>query len=117
MSLIYIPNQHQATSHSLAGLVGSRTEAERISARIARTVEASYLEDARREGGRPVHRTAAEDKRRINICFDWFKEMRGGGNWSLTRTLDTIPEALRSELDGTPYSMPTQRMWVPGGMN
>ncbi len=58
--------------------------------------------------------TGAELKRRFNVLADWFKVMRGDMGWSMSRTFDELPRALRSQLDGEIYVPDARRnMWAP----
>jgi hypothetical protein len=43
--------------------------------------------------------TQAEIRDRTNMCYDLFMVMRGDMKYSITRTLDMLPKALRVKLD------------------
>jgi hypothetical protein len=61
---------------------------------------------------RPVQ-TRDEISRRFKICIKWFNVLRRDLHWSVPRILDGLPEALRSELDGTPFQPTEDRQgWV-----
>jgi hypothetical protein len=44
--------------------------------------------------------TQAEIKARTDMCYDLFMAMRHDLHWSTQRSIDTLPVALRTELDG-----------------
>lgn len=48
--------------------------------------------------------TRNEVKRRTELCARWVLTLRKDCRWSIERILDELPRALRSELDGIPYS-------------
>ena len=45
----------------------------------------------------------AEVKRRVEICIDIFRQLRGDGHWSVEKIVDHLPRFLRAELDGTDW--------------
>jgi hypothetical protein len=70
--------------------------------------------DKRREPFKEFPNTAAEWKRRIKICEDWFREARGQLGYSLTQTMDLMPHALRCRLDGIKFNpKDPPKLWVP----
>ena len=76
-------------------------------------IAASFNEDARqRRGltGRVVGDSSGPSTNEINRRFDilehWTRILLGDLNWSLTKTLDHIADALRHELDGKDYAPP-----------
>jgi ribosomal protein L30E len=50
--------------------------------------------------------TQSEIKYRTEILYKWLITMRGDLGYSLERTLDMLPQALRCELDGTHWTPP-----------
>lgn len=61
--------------------------------------------------------TQAEEKKRAKILFKWLRIMRGDMGYSLQQSLDLLPYALRTELDGGTYTPPPKnRLWTPGGV-
>jgi hypothetical protein len=59
--------------------------------------------------------TKDELRRRFRICESWIRHARGDLGFSLEKTLDLLPHALRCELDGRqfdPASLQT-RIWTP----
>lgn len=51
-------------------------------------------------------------KDRFDILAKWFKVMRGDLSWSLQRVLDTLPRALRAELDGEEFVPDNRATWA-----
>lgn len=89
-----------------------------VGERLTRTIEHSFHEDrTRRDGVRPPPETIAEVKRRFAICERWFRVMRAEFGWSVRRTLDALPYALRAELDGLTYDQARRQvsMWPVTG--
>jgi hypothetical protein len=56
--------------------------------------------------------TKNDVKRRFDILAKWFKVMRGDLGWSLQRALDTLPRALRAELDGEEFVPDNRATWA-----
>lgn len=50
-----------------------------------------------------------EAKRRMQICIDIFKALRGDLSWGLDRILDHLPDYLRKHLDGVPWEPEARR--------
>ncbi len=120
MGSIIIPSRHRADSSSPFGdLVDSPAKMQKVALRIAQVLAKSFDEDERRHGKdfvKWVH-SETEEKRRADILGRWFRDLRGGLNWSIEKSLDHLAPALRTELDGGTYNPPSerQRLWVPGG--
>lgn len=99
-------------------LLNERGNYPLVARKFASTLAASFAEDARRNGAefvRKIH-TQDEEKRRAEILGKWFRRLRGDLGFSLNRTLDELPRALRAELDGGSYTPPEKnRLWAPGG--
>ena len=58
----------------------------------------------------PAHNpTQREIKERTRMCYDLFMVMRYDLRWSTTRSLDMLPLALRTELDGGKWEPQTDR--------
>jgi hypothetical protein len=59
--------------------------------------------------------TKDELKHRFKICEAWIRRARGDLGMSLEKTLDLLPHALRSELDGNRFDPDTMqtRIWTP----
>lgn len=53
--------------------------------------------------------TQREIKERTRMCYDLFMAMRYDLHWSTTRSLDMLPTALRTELDGGKWEPQTDR--------
>ena len=58
--------------------------------------------------------TAAEVRRRFEICERLFRQLRGDLGWGLQRVLDHLPHYLRCELDGQPWEPDRRTCWMPG---
>jgi hypothetical protein len=59
--------------------------------------------------------TKDELKHRFKICEAWIRRARGDLGMSLEKTLDLLPHALRSELDGNQFDPDTMqtKIWTP----
>jgi|SRR6185369_1142089 len=58
--------------------------------------------------------TAAEVKRRFTILMDHAVELRADRGWGLQRICDTLPEILKTELNGSKWNPAAERVcWVP----
>jgi hypothetical protein len=57
--------------------------------------------------------TAAEVRRRFEICRRLVAQLRGDLGWGLQRALDRLPHYLRCELDGQPWRPDTRTIWMP----
>jgi hypothetical protein len=53
--------------------------------------------------------TVNEIKARTSMCYDLFMAMRHDLHWSTVRSLDALPQALRTELDGGKWEPKTDR--------
>lgn len=59
--------------------------------------------------------TAAEAKRRGQICVKMFRELRGDLKWTVERILDEMPRFLQMELDGVSWEPVAKRStWAAG---
>ena len=57
-----------------------------------------------------IHKpTQDEIKARTDMCYDLFMAMRYDLHWSTQRSLDALPVALRTELDGGKWEPQTHR--------
>lgn len=81
----------------------------RVTKAFQRIIEASFA--AAETTGRP---TGDEIKRRFQICEKWFRDLRGQKKWTISRTIDAIPLALKSELTGVYWEPDTRAIWTPG---
>jgi hypothetical protein len=59
--------------------------------------------------------TDAEKARRVKLCVNIFKVLRGDMGWSLEKIVDHLPKYLRAELNGEPWE-PAARagLWTTG---
>ena len=89
----------------------------RVERSIIVTVARSFETEARRGEGiikGEIRATQNEIKRRTGIAYDWFITLRTQYGYSSHRAMDSIPLALRAELDGTKWVPPvTDRGWAP----
>jgi|SRR3972149_4591901 len=64
----------------------------------------------------PIRPTESETKRRAQMYIKWFGILRRDCQYSLEKTLDMLPHALRCEIDGTPYEpRPAEESWGVSG--
>jgi hypothetical protein len=80
----------------------------RVNAMIVETVAKSFDVDKSRQ-------TEAEKRRRISICLEGFKMLRGDARyrWGVERIGKELPRLLRAKLDGFPYEPDTRSVWIP----
>ena len=115
---IIVPMQHRSDGTPFGDLVRDERELAKAVNAVIRMVQQSFVDDRRRQmqGLGIARQTEREEKRRVDICGAWFRTTRGDFGWSLVKTLDELPKALRAELDGAEYKPPAAgRLWVPGG--
>jgi hypothetical protein len=99
-----------------AGVFASLVEDQHV---IPRLVEAIERAVDRSFDGRhgliivPGSRTRAEEMRRINICLDVFKVLRGDMKWSWQRAIDHVPQYLQKVLDGDDWEPEARAAWAP----
>jgi hypothetical protein len=89
-------------------------DAEEISrvqfAKILLMFEAAIAQSFAADGARM---TRSEVRRRYLICERWLRALRNEG-WSVTRILDIVPRALRTELEGEAFDPGEKsRLWTP----
>lgn len=105
-------------STPFADLLNHPGQAGEVTEKLEAMIMESFATDAAREAiakgttGKAVV-TGAEVKRRFDILADWFKVMRGDMGWSMSRTFDELPRALRAQLDGEIYIPDSRNMWAP----
>ena len=79
---------------------------------LSKTILQSFNEEKAR-GERTVSSTS-EVRRRTNIYIKWLRILRADIGYSLDRTLDLLPTALRKELDGIAWEPPPKdTLWAP----
>ena len=88
---------------------------KRVLASFVNVVQTSFRDETRRGPIIvPMNVTQGEIKRRTNMCYTLFMTMRCEAHYSLEHALDSLPTALRSELDGQHWEPNTnQMMWSP----
>lgn len=81
---------------------------------LAAVIGNSFKQDGDR--GSIISLTDTEFRRRFKICEKWFRIMRGDCGYSVERTVDFLPRALRADLDGTEFEPPKADLagWAPG---
>ena len=55
----------------------------------------------------------SEQKRRVNVCLDIVKVLRGDMQWSWQRIIDHLPGYLSEKLDGNDWEPSARAAWVP----
>ena len=98
-------------------LVAKAEDLQVVASKLEATILASFGLD--RALGIRSEMTDTEIKRRFNICEKWFRTMRADLHYSLQRTLDTIPHALKCELFGLPFDPEEnlQHGWSPKALD
>jgi hypothetical protein len=98
---IIIPDRLKATGSPFSDLLRKPSDFMLCCKGIERALAVSFAEDEARGG--PGYRarvqTETEQKRRAEICGQWFRRLRGDLGYSITSTLDELPRALRATLD------------------
>lgn len=98
---------------SFAQLVRNPNDLKRIFLAINSSIANSFEQDKARSPLVLIV-TDHEVRRRFKICEKWFRVMRGDCGYSIDRTLDFIPLALRNELDGVMFEPPKSDVgWAP----
>jgi hypothetical protein len=102
MQLI-VPAGH--VRNASVGSVFGRFERE-IRFGVGRTVRASFV-------SHPVllNLTDAIIKERIDFCIVTAAQLIRDLHWSPERVIDTLPEALKAKLDGTPWEPSSRDSW------
>ncbi len=80
-------------------------------ARVTRSFEAIIA--ASFESHPMRHMTAAEVKRRFDMCASIFETLRVSLKWSIDRILDKLPSYLGCELDGADWKPDARTIWTP----
>ncbi len=84
------------------------TNVARLVKGIERAIQRSSDQDLVRDGAGRVITTAAEIKRRTNLCIDAAKVLRHDMKWSVPRIVDALPRILRRQLDGQDWDPTTE---------
>ncbi len=86
-----------------------------VEKRIIMIVAGSFEQDERRAAKALIKApmpTQSEVRRRTNIVYNWLGVMRNDFDYSIFRTLDCLPHALRATLDGQGYEpAPANTAW------
>lgn len=78
---------------------------------VLHVIEKAVMDSLDADGARL---TAAEVRRRFQICERLIRQLRGDLGWGLQRVLDHLPHYLRCELDGQPWEPDRRACWMPG---
>jgi hypothetical protein len=84
------------------------TNIEKLVKGIERAVQRSFDSDMIRDANGRVMTSGSEVKRRVNLCIDMAKQLRGDASWSIPRIVDTLPKMLRRRLDGQDWDPTTE---------
>ena len=79
------------------------------------TIWRSFAEDLRSNPFKEQNITQNEIRHRFKLCEKWFRKARGEYGFSLEKTLDLMPKALRSDIEGEDFD-PTKsktKLWTP----
>jgi len=101
-----------------AKLLTNPMDLQRVAVHIEDTLWRSFAEDRAEPGGAglPWPPTEREIERRVEIYTHWFAVFHGDMKYSLMKTLDLLPIALRRALRGQPIEPTTRPVWVaPAG--
>jgi len=95
---------------------------QRLTIAITICVRDSFKEDLRRASlvtPRMLNPTTSDIRDRTLLCYDWFIRLRGDLSYGFEKAVDTLPRALRHELDGDDWTPPpADKSWgvrVAGG--
>lgn len=83
----------------------SETQRSQLVTSITAALETTFAQDGARQ-------TQSEIKRRFDLCADLAGRMRTDLHWSLQRIHDTLPLALRCELDGANWEPDERQSWI-----
>jgi hypothetical protein len=94
-------------------LEGDPANFKRMCAGVTNVIERSFQRD-RLMLIRPIVNDT-ERRRRLAMCEDIIRTLRGDLKWSLTRILDHLPDYLRAELDGESWEPSARASWTTSG--
>lgn len=97
---------------SFAGLV----EQQEVLPRLVAAIEAAVLRSFEGRQGLviiPGRVTSQESRRRVGLCLDIVKVLRGDLKWSWERVIDYIPLYLEMSLDGQAWEPDARSSWAP----
>jgi hypothetical protein len=119
MGLIITPTSPTSEPTPFYRLLDNPEQYEATVRRMMMILAGSFRTDQQRtgKGYRSKAVTEHEKRRRMTILIKWFRLMRSESGYSLQRTLDELPRALRTELDGRVFEPPPKnRLWTPEGV-
>jgi len=95
-------------------LLNSKEDARRVFQAVEDAIFRSFGQDQQRSMLITIQSpTKDEVRRRTKMCVDWFRKARGDLGFSLQRTLDLMPHALRCTLDGREFDPDASPIWTP----
>jgi hypothetical protein len=98
---------------AFADLVRKPEDMQRAALGFIRAIENSFAQDQARSLV-VLLKTEREVERRFKICEEWFRVMRGDCGYSVDRSVDFLPHALRCTLDGVAFEPPIgSGGWAP----
>jgi hypothetical protein len=116
MANIHIIGEQTAPKSFVLDLAKDAAEIDTIKTKFAEIVTKSFIDDSATMGEMFARKilTVDETRRRSRILRNWYMVMRGDLGWGLVKTLDHLPDALRTELNGGRYEPPAHdRPWSP----
>lgn len=98
---------------AFAELTKRPEDLQRVYKGLMATIANSFKQDGDR--GSIINLTDTEFRRRFQICEKWFRIMRGDCGYSVEKTVDFLPRALRCDLDGESFEPPKSDVsgWAP----
>lgn len=101
-------------ANALAELVRKPEDLQRAAVGFIRAIGNSFQQDQDRTR-LTILKSDIEVERRFRICEEWFRVMRADCGYSIDRSLDFLPHALRCTLDNVAFEPPsaTGTGWAP----
>lgn len=98
---------------AFAELVRKPEDMQRAALGFISAIENSFRQDQARSSI-VILKTEREVERRFRICEEWFRVMRGDCGYSVDKSIDFLPRALRCTLDGVAFEPPANATgWAP----
>lgn len=98
---------------AFSGLIRREADVVNLYKGISKAIGLSLAHD-KKEHPLSFVPTQTTIEERFKICEKWIRIMRGDCGYSLDRTLDFLPRALRTELDGGSFEPPKAGVgWSP----
>jgi len=108
MANIIVPKVFGQEKYPFLELCVDKAQAYKVCCAICAALEKSFQFDAKHMGKGFAEKieTQHEVRRRTNILCKWFGILRNECSYSTSRALDTLPLALRTELNGGDFEPP-----------